>query len=533
MTVLKVKTPTGDWIPVASGGGGAVYRGPSTDSPSPSTYSEWIVTTDTGPWSVPLAQGTYSLRVSDGTTWFSIAGGGGGGVVGERPTAAFTTSIHWSEVTVNGSTSSDPDGYITSYLWIWGDGTPNSSGVNATHTYATSGTYNIQLFVTDNNDQNHSVINPVTVTAMYGPVIFTTMSNVFDPKIWLSVDSTNQIEWLSGTTGAVLGTGIAPHITFPSVAQRTVQMWCSKPQDVLTVNVGFDHTHDTGTYRPGISGGATPSTAYNHDSQHCRSVTGLQVLPNLVNFMGAGDVEDLTYPVADLLTGHMDFSGLSKLEFVECAYARVSSVNLTGCNSLIRLCLEMNNFQGGPLDLNPVRTTLRDLRAAYQGGLNFTPLVGPMASLYHFCVRAQPLVNMPTWDQFPTLIEHWIWTCSQSGTFTAGAGAGDLQIYQNSYNVIDLTHTNPIVGYGQLDASSNPITSILGLATGHRFFYVFFRNCNMNQTLVNQILADVNSWGLSGPDRAVRLPGNAAPTGGSSNADVVALRARGYTVEIA
>jgi PKD repeat protein len=51
----------------------------------------------------------------------------------------------------SGAVSSDPypGGSITNYSWSWGDGTPASSGVMPTHTYAVPGEYTLTLTVTD------------------------------------------------------------------------------------------------------------------------------------------------------------------------------------------------------------------------------------------------------------------------------------------------------------------------------------------------------------------------------------------------
>lgn len=46
------------------------------------------------------------------------------------------------------------DGYITNYLWEWGDGTTtNGTRSDPSHVYAVAGTYTIKLTVTDNANQ--------------------------------------------------------------------------------------------------------------------------------------------------------------------------------------------------------------------------------------------------------------------------------------------------------------------------------------------------------------------------------------------
>lgn len=68
------------------------------------------------------------------------------------PVASFTYSpsepLAGEAITFDATASYDPDGTIDSYLWHFGDGT-NSTGMIATHTYTTAGTYNATLIVTD------------------------------------------------------------------------------------------------------------------------------------------------------------------------------------------------------------------------------------------------------------------------------------------------------------------------------------------------------------------------------------------------
>jgi PKD repeat protein len=68
-----------------------------------------------------------------------------------------------------GSGSEDIDGSIVSYSWNFGDNTPAGSGVSPSHTYATSGTYQVSLTVTDDDGATGVLTQPVTVEAANQP----------------------------------------------------------------------------------------------------------------------------------------------------------------------------------------------------------------------------------------------------------------------------------------------------------------------------------------------------------------------------
>ena len=67
-----------------------------------------------------------------------------------------------TSITLNASKSNDPDGFIVSYEWDFGDGT-TGTGVSPNHTYNKAGTYGVTLLVTDNQSLTGTDTTTVTV----------------------------------------------------------------------------------------------------------------------------------------------------------------------------------------------------------------------------------------------------------------------------------------------------------------------------------------------------------------------------------
>jgi chitodextrinase len=83
------------------------------------------------------------------------------------PTAAFTHSCSGLSCAFNGSGSTDSDGAIVGYEWVFGDGT-TASGVAVQHTYAQPGSYTVTLTVTDDDgslDIESKAVALITLTA--------------------------------------------------------------------------------------------------------------------------------------------------------------------------------------------------------------------------------------------------------------------------------------------------------------------------------------------------------------------------------
>jgi serine protease len=92
---------------------------------------------------------------------------GGGTPVDSPPSASFTFSCVLLTCTFDGSASTDDNG-ISSYAWNFGNG-QSGSGAVVSHTYASGGTFTVQLTVTDTASQTDSESRSVTVSGGSGP----------------------------------------------------------------------------------------------------------------------------------------------------------------------------------------------------------------------------------------------------------------------------------------------------------------------------------------------------------------------------
>jgi hypothetical protein len=81
-------------------------------------------------------------------------------VVNEPPAASFQVGLRGLTLDVR-STSTDPDGAISSVQWAFGDGR-TATGVQARHVYAKAGRYQVTMTVTDDEGASRSTAQAVT-----------------------------------------------------------------------------------------------------------------------------------------------------------------------------------------------------------------------------------------------------------------------------------------------------------------------------------------------------------------------------------
>lgn len=113
--------------------------------------------------------GTYTVRLNVTDNSGSTAVASAVITVQDRPpTVSFTMSANstftGTTVTFNAAGTVDPDGTIVSYSWDLGDGT-SATGITASHSYPSSGTYTVKLTVTDNNGLTASSSSSLIIKA--------------------------------------------------------------------------------------------------------------------------------------------------------------------------------------------------------------------------------------------------------------------------------------------------------------------------------------------------------------------------------
>ena len=145
----------------------------------------------------------------------------------QPPAAAFTSATTKLTATLDASTSADPDGTIASYAWDFGD-SATGTGKTASHSYASGGTYQVTLTVTDNIGAAGTSTAQVTVQPNQVPSAqFTaTVSNLaaaFDASGTQDPDGTiASYAWDFGD--ASTGTGVAPSHTYTAAGSYDVAL---------------------------------------------------------------------------------------------------------------------------------------------------------------------------------------------------------------------------------------------------------------------------------------------------------------------
>ena len=141
--------------------------GVGNESPGMQFDVEYVVPTGAG-----SVDPTWGWSFSSQNTWLATIitlNPSGSGPPNQPPVAAFTSTCSALSCGLT-STSSDPDGSISTFHWDFGDG-QTSAEQNPSHDYGAAGTYPVTLTVTDDQGATNTTSQPLTVAAANQPPV--------------------------------------------------------------------------------------------------------------------------------------------------------------------------------------------------------------------------------------------------------------------------------------------------------------------------------------------------------------------------
>ncbi|HUS64415.1 MAG TPA: PKD domain-containing protein [Kofleriaceae bacterium] len=162
------------------------------------------------------------------------------------PTAAFTSDSSFLLVSLDATSSTDPDGDALDHAWSFGD---DSTGTGATvsHSYETAGSYEVTLTVTDDDGNTDSVSNQVSVTAAPEPLAQDGFERSVDPGwgsaviggAWSLDGELSRYSVANGRGRVEVAPGIGPAAFLQSIAADSVDFTVSAAVSELATGSGF------------------------------------------------------------------------------------------------------------------------------------------------------------------------------------------------------------------------------------------------------------------------------------------------------
>ena len=187
--------------------------------------------------------------------WAALAGGGGAAAYlaltrNQPPVAGLSVTPRGSgmagltQYRFDGGSSSDPDNDQLTYSWDFGDGS-SGSGRNATHVYASAGTYAVTLTVSDGKEQATAMGSAAVVRNLAGQFVARSVIRGTSPAIDVTetLRLTQNGSNLSGTFNLLLRQGSASARGAASVSGNvasTADFVC--PCDVRLSGSGYSFT---------------------------------------------------------------------------------------------------------------------------------------------------------------------------------------------------------------------------------------------------------------------------------------------------
>lgn len=157
-------------------------------------------------------------------------------VANARPTASFVvTGTSLLTVNVDGTGSSDPGGSVASWAWEWGDGTTSTTASGTTsHVYATGGSYQVNLTVTDNLGATSAAVQQVATPNRAPTLTSLTVTSLNELNATLSTVASDPD---GQTITYVYAWGDATNVSDRGTTSTAIHTWAQPGNYTVTVFV--------------------------------------------------------------------------------------------------------------------------------------------------------------------------------------------------------------------------------------------------------------------------------------------------------
>lgn len=294
-----------------------------------------------------------------------------------------------------------------------------------------------------------------------------------------------------------------PDKSFNYNRYRTTYLKVDPWSSVRTLNLGYDES----------DGGA--DTIATLAAQSINQITGLDSLSDsLLVFCASYN------PLTSL-----SFSGFTELNTIELYHAQsLEFIDLTGCESLKRLCVEDCDLDSIDFSDSP---DIRDMRGALNK-LIVCRVPAVADSFFHFCIRDNPtMTNVIDLSVYPELSELYIHNCNQSGALRlTHSSVNYIHANDNSYDTVDIAGCFPYTSQ-EVELQNNSIVSINVSATDDGIGELYLQNNNLSTDSLDKLLDTINAWGTSGKVLNISS-NNLVSTSGRDN--ILDLESRSWTV---
>ncbi|MEU6424859.1 LamG-like jellyroll fold domain-containing protein [Microbispora sp. NPDC046973] len=229
--------------------------------------------------------------------------GSGNGPANQPPTASFTATCTELECSFDAGASTDADGSVASYAWVFGDGA-TGSGKTATHTYPAAGDYPVKLTVTDDANATGTHTDMVTAQPPANPPAGLA-ADAFGRTVSGGLGSADSggAYSLSGAASSFAVDGSAAKITLPSTSanRRAYLNGVSSTTSDTTFSVTTD--------KPGTGNGIYLWSIGRSVSGQGEYLTRVRLLPPSTVALALGRTDAAN--TSTLLTSEQTVSGLS------------------------------------------------------------------------------------------------------------------------------------------------------------------------------------------------------------------------------